>query len=361
MIMDPCAAVLVPGLLGGVEGYLEKFKVVETCSPPDITSFVSVSPGGASSSSLSGPQTYGYVLWCPYGNGNDDRVGNSGNVKTIVCWTSSNGGDRPINGTDGLFCGSDAGTPGFRGSDNGGYIIDPAANHTGETGAAVDSRLISACIRMTYTGAMSDSQGIFGYLENVPAELVIPSASGSPTGPSVDELLSLSSHTKRLGTDSEEVIFTSDNTINQRFQTSSEGLAAMGIPGISTTSLTDASSTESPKCFGFVWAGVAAPVALNFEFLKNIEWRAKRGTNVVMSDPIVTGPSKLPVIQAAVQKAAPGYTRKTLSTAVSMAGSLAQAALTGTGGSMASFLSKTAGNYAMKGVTSYLHGQLRLK
>jgi hypothetical protein len=193
-----------------------------------------------------------------------------------------------------------------------------------------DTRMIAACLQVVYTGQLQNSSGQIGFIENFPLSAVLTGGGGGAQA-SVNDLFQYASHTTRLGIDKLEVVYSAEDRNAKIFTDEKTGALSAGVIGASSTELTQEAKTIAPKCFGFVWRGIdpGAGTNLSFEFVKSIEWRPNTGQGVEEFPVCHYGESRLPVVQAALDKSRPGWTRRVMDAVGSKAAKIAQIAFSG--------------------------------
>jgi hypothetical protein len=240
-------------------------------------------------------------------------------------WSSSDANLHPLNIAGNLY---GAGS-GFI-DDVSGSLSDPASFFV-DSSICADSRLISACMRMTYTGALQNSSGQMGFIENLPLHSILEGGVGGVPC-NVNELFQHAPHTCRLGIDTAEVIFAPDSRTAEIFTQESDGAMENTEPANPTT-ITQEADTLNPRVFGFVWRGLDMPIGedakLSFELIKNSEWRPEASSGL----PEVTikhmGPSKIQPALTGLDSKFPGWTRKVSMAAGSVASQISKAAFAG--------------------------------
>lgn len=278
MLSDPCNATLVPGFNGTDEGVLSRLK----------TSY-----------STGATNTNGYLLWCPV------YVGGSTNVNCVLFVTS--GASTPAVNTAAAPFGLSGGTS--------GVALNVGATEFVTSSTVSDFRLVSACIRATYTGALQDSQGILASIENLPVDTLLLGQATLDAAASVDNLFSLSSNVKRFGPDTHEIRYR--NTGSESFKLDSFGVMSLGEAGVSRTTLTPEAQRFAPTMFGFAWKGLDTS-KISFDFIQNIEWRPETRSGFVSVVPRQITPSgHAKTVMAWLDKNYPDWTTVAHKTATS--------------------------------------------
>jgi len=279
MLADPCNATLVPGFNGTDEGILSRLKTT------------------LSSSSTN---TNGYVLWCPVYVGGNTKLACVFHATTTPSTTTVNTVAAPL-GTGGTS----------------GLALDVGATSFVTSSTVSDFRLVSACIRATYTGALQDSAGLLACIENLPVDTFLLGQASLDAAASVDDLFALSAKVKRFGPDSHEIRYR--NTGAESFKLDSFGAMVIGAPGVARSTLSAESQRFAPTMFGFAWKGVPAS-QISFDFIQNIEWRPETRAGFVSVVPRqLNPPGYAHRVMAWLDKHHPGWTtaaRKTASSAV---------------------------------------------
>ena len=264
MVADPCGAELVPGIYGSTQGMLGRFKT-------------SIHPGTPAAGL---PQTCGFILWCPdfHLDGSSSPGGN------LFIWRSSGSDLRPLN--DAVFPFGSDGPDTVKTTQT---LKDPAAAFLA-TDTVADARVVSACAQLTYTGAMVNSAGEIGYLQNFPAQQLLAGGGGSQVM-SVDELFVYANVKKRIGVDTHELIYRLNDGSSDHFR--SEDDLLVEVPGGTPSTISDSAAALSPYCFGFVWRGSLTQFDATFDFVKAIEWRAEASSGLTQTPVRTHGPSQV--------------------------------------------------------------------
>jgi hypothetical protein len=295
MLADPCNATLVPGLHSSDEGILARLKTI-----------INVSSGNEN----------GYLMWCPAycGSRASDKI-------QFVVFTNSASNVGPLN---------TVAEPAFNGSnysDTQGASDTVGAETFVQSATVSDFRLVSSCINLKYTGAMSASKGVIGYLENVPADTVLVGNAGNPA--TIDQIFNLTSHTARLGVNDHEIKYRPNATISGTFKSDRDSVYTKGVNGVSQTAFTSESLRFSPTFYGFAWKGVISSDML-FDVYQNIEWRPEAASGYVATVPKqLNAPGYLDMVKKYLDDNYPGWTTKAMNGAAYGAGRLASIALSG--------------------------------
>jgi hypothetical protein len=236
MLRDPCHATLIPGFNGTDEGILSRLK----------TSFQTAS---------SNTGTNGYVLWCPtYVN----------TAETINCFIY-------VTADSSVKLANTVADPLGTGTTSGNTLAVGASTFVG-TATVSDFRLISACIRATYTGALQDSSGLLAHVQNLPVDTVLLGQASIDQCASVDDIFALSSEVERFGVETHETRYRPNGAALEVFKQDASAVYDLGVAGTSRTTMTNESKRFAPVFFGFAWKGIrASDIAL--DFVQNIEWR----------------------------------------------------------------------------------------
>lgn len=304
MVADPCGAALLPGIYGTSEGIMSKVK----------SSFFDGSQGAC-----------GYVLWNPdWHNGGTDSNAQFANLFT---WVHDDSSSRPLNtdlapyGTGTRF---DVNSPTAYGD------RDPAYNFVNEN-LVQDARTISACIDLTYFGAMYEAEGEITFINNLPATAIVDV--GEVSSASVDELFQWSGNAQRLGVDTltnkwrptaEDVFY--DNEAN---------FVNLGTPGTSGSFLDPVAVTRGPHLFGFAFRGLSTDQTnkLRYNLSKIVEWRAKPSSGLAQTNVKATGVSTMGKVLKDLDATFPGWQHEAKTQvyngATNVAAYLAKLAMTG--------------------------------
>lgn len=255
MILDPCNAVLAPGLHTTSEGILSRHKTVY---------------------SPSGTETSGYILWSPYYASNSSA---SPQQASCIYFQTSTSGTGPVNSVA---------IPAYNGGVGAGLYLAAGAAPFVIGSTCADFRLLSACLKATYTGAMTSASGMIGFVENLAPEAIFNTGvAGFTVSP--DQLLQNCSKFQRFGISTEEIVFRPDPELSSQFKGDTISPIDLGAAGVRTTVQSAESFRVQPTFFGFVWKGQAANT-ITFEFIQNIEWRPATQSGIVASTPTVVAP-----------------------------------------------------------------------
>ncbi len=305
MVSDPCNAMLVPGIYGSNEGILGRFKLSYTL--PSIAT-----------------DTAGWVLWVPTSTNAGVDGGTSGGFGNVFVFRANSGGTNPSNttGVNGAF-----GAGLTTSVTSASSINDPC--YAFLSGAvAQDARMLSSCIRVNYLGKLSDITGQLAYVENLPVDDLIGKL------PSPNMLFDYSTKTQRLSLDTMDLSYRNSAPGRERF-TDTFGNHAITVGPTGSVSSTANDATRFPStCFGFAWRGLTAGTgsALNFEFVKNIEWRPETGQGMTAMTATETSPSGSELMGKTLSyldSYFPGWTSHTYNAVASGVTSMAKAVFSG--------------------------------
>jgi hypothetical protein len=300
MVADPCNAQLESGLFGDEEGMLARFKTSEsTDSKVDSTS--------------------GFVLWCPEFCCHESSVNGFGFVTSDANQGPNNDGANPA------FSGA-AWTGNVTPALNPGFALrDPVAQFMSND-LAQDSRCLSACLQMTYSGAMQDSRGQFCRISNFPLEAIL-SGNDSNTPVTVNQLFQYSSRVERLGIDTVDVVHRGQERNSATFRSEEDDCLDVGNGAPSSVPQTTA--LLGLKVYGFAWRNVNSQAELNFMLTKNIEWRASPSSGLTQTTVRSNGQSLLPIVTASLDRVKSDWTSGLGANLQSIASSVAKTAFTG--------------------------------
>lgn len=284
MLMSPCDAPLVNGMHGTMSGYLQRTKAIV-----DLTQTAAVT------------NTCGYIIWAPRyfspGVGIQSDVGSTArNQMNLFLWQSGDAGLRPLNSKE-VAAGYTDNPPtyGLPRTTTGAWsstkaIPDPASAFVGGA-VCEDARLLSSCIRVTYTGRQMDSAGLICPIRNLSMSdfLVRNDITGefSAKGLSVNDIFKLAPDQVRLGTEVHEIRSRdSDNELDE-WQTHIDpaaypgvwyGTGTIGVPSAMDPSV----SPREPNVYGFAWRDVEASqfTKMYVELFKNFEWRPQSSAGI---------------------------------------------------------------------------------
>jgi hypothetical protein len=151
MVQDPCGSHLMPGIYGDTDGLLARTKRSWT---------------------FRGTQTCGYFLCDPTYMGalGPDHLGGS-----VFAWKHSDSTIRPGNdGTISIYGRQALDTSDFL---TAIVLADPSHQLT-DSDLCEDARHVSSCLSLTYIGAQLVASGQVGFLENVPARVLLTGGDG---------------------------------------------------------------------------------------------------------------------------------------------------------------------------------------
>lgn len=241
MLLDPCGAVLRPGFHSTSEGILSRFKTNTT--------------------SLG--YTSGYMLWSPH----------------YVAKTSTNRENAFIWGTD-----APANSPAnsvavpFGTGTNTAQSLNVGASVFVSDDTCADFRLLSACMKLTYTGPVTSCAGLIAPIEGIPIDVLLSGDGGDPI--SVDHLFTLGGTVKRLPLSTLEIRHRPDAALTDSFKSDLDSIITKGTAASVASAITSEAKRFAPTVFGFAWKGV--PVnSLNLDFTQNIEWRPEGAVGLV--------------------------------------------------------------------------------
>lgn len=282
MISDPCNAELVPGLYGDSRGLLARLKsTVENTSD----------------------NTAGYCLWVPsFHNDPKEPISGANVAGNLYVYVTNAPGTSPV--------GIGGGSPWATGGTITGALADPCSGVL-STSVFMDARTLSACMKMRYFGALENSSGEVGFIDNLPLSVLFGRhVVGGPQTPAiaVDDLFVYSARTQRVGLDTLENVWYNANE-STKFHPYDTGIILAGT----FPDLTQAAMVENPTAFGFCWRGLDNGVTstkLTFEFVKNIEWRPDPylGISAPAQRTSASNPAK--TVVAALDASAPGWNHK---------------------------------------------------
>jgi len=275
MLADPCGSQLMPGFYGSSEGYLSKFHSI--VNPESLT----VSGANAA--------TCGCILWAP--DFTCQGLVTSGLANGVSTWNMlTHSAVNPAGGID------------LRGYVNDGQSTafssnsppDPAYPFVSGTVCDV-ARTVSACMRMSYLGAISTTQGAVAVVD-IPFSVLENKIRGD--GLSVNDLFVLSHKVQRMSLDSQEIRWT-PGAMSETFRNRGAGVT----PGTGddflvnvnagTYTLGSSAVVSNPRIIGFAWKGLsltsgAASDIIQFDCFKNIEWKPQGTSGLSVPRPVRT-------------------------------------------------------------------------
>jgi hypothetical protein len=248
MISDPCNATLLPGINGTEEGILSRLKSTHSLSSTDN----------------------GYVLWCPtyFGDENEGKG-------SIFFFRDQGTTTSPLN-TVADPLGS------FSTTSTVGNLSQAGAAQFCASATVADARVVSACIRMRYTGKVVDAAGEIAYIENLSTKALLEGNGGFPV--SVDSLFNLSTKVTRLGLDVCEVSYRPDPELADFFKTTNDNAITEGKAGVEETVMSSEALRFGPTWVGFAWRGVGLQT-LAIDAIQNVEWRPEVSVGFVAVPP----------------------------------------------------------------------------
>jgi len=300
MLTDPCGAVLKPGTYGSSSGYMARFH-------------------GVSSPMTQTNSTCGVVLWAP--NYFCKGWENAQAVTTYNAYTAA-----ATSTADTLLFNN---VPNGAVNGSGFGIEDPAYKFVNGATCA-SARCVSACLKLTYTGAVVNSAGSVSPIR-VPFAVLEGIVNGSVV-PTVEAFLQFASETHRLGLDTLEIKWrpSADDT----FRTASaSGASVVGDdplvrvvgPSPYIYDIGTKARAEQPYLIGYVWRGMTVPPSTNIQFdlYKNIEWAPEIGSGLASQPSIQMADSGVTQrALAMLDRAAPGWDTK-VATAIKSKGARA--------------------------------------
>jgi hypothetical protein len=164
-----------------------------------------------------------------------------------------------------------------------------------------DSRTLSACIKMKYTGQLYNASGEIAFIQDLPLASILYGAANNEAA-SVNQLFQQATQTGRFGSDTAEVISRPDET-SHVFRTDRSSPVEISTSETGSTAISAEGKSQGPNVFGFAWRGLAIPQGqaanLTFEFIKNIEWRPEPISGLTHATPRVI--NTIPKTQSAVK------------------------------------------------------------
>lgn len=248
MLLNPCTAPLAPGFHATSEGILSRFKTV-------------YSPGAATTS--------GYVLWCPhYVSKTATRF------ETAFIFGHNTSSTEPPNTTAEPY-----GTGG-----NTALAINVGSSDFVSSAVCSDFRLLSACIKLNYTGSISTCAGLVTRVSGLSVDTLLHgSATDAPI--SVDDIFALTDGAERLSLDTMELRHRPDTDLADSFKSDDDALIYKGVAASEPSILTNESKRFHPTVFGFAWKGVPT-ASLSATFIQNIEWRPDGQSGISIPRPV---------------------------------------------------------------------------
>jgi hypothetical protein len=208
-----------------------------------------------------------------------------------------------------------------------------------------DARTLSACIRMSYTGTMSATQGMVAHID-VPLSFITDTLidGSSNSNLTVDYLFATSQKVMRTSLEaidqkwipSEDGIFLSAASQSNVRDIDSDVMisSAKGATPPTTGVFVEGNyaRTHNPRIIGFAWRGFGdgsgQPPSIQFDCYKNIEWKPEYSSGITVPRSVRT--SVVPPVQAAVvalDSRGKSWTQEVVHEASSTASKIAKTAL----------------------------------
>jgi hypothetical protein len=315
MLTDPCDSPLIPGFYGSSEGYLSRYHSVANPA------------GNPTNSSI----TSGVFLWCPdftnQGTVTYSATGSS-TWNCLIATQDSPGLQVDLRGYIGKTQGTTSTSAG---------IPDPAYGFISGT-VADTARCLSACVKMTYLGTLSSTQGIVAHVD-LPFSVLEAKITGE--GLTIDDFFTLSDMVTRTSLDNMEQKWT-PGPLSESFR----GYGGGQTPGASADYLVNVNNgvysvgsnaiSSNPRIIGFAWKGFSSATdmasTLQFDLYKNIEWKPQAGGG--LSAPRIIRTAAVPpvhVVTSVLDRVNPEWKRKMADVMKSKAAKIAETALAGAG------------------------------
>lgn len=283
-VIDPCNGPLVNGIYGSSEGLMARLK-------------------SSYSDASTGTDTAGMILWVPsYHCGTIESF-------NLVRFSFNDSSTQIVNSA------SDALGKGGVGTPNGKALPDPASKLI-MSDLVNDARTTAACLRLTYTGKVTESSGQIAWIDNYSTTDFLNQK------PSVDNMFDRATKTARLGLDTYEVLFRPDDaTGTARFRASGANDPGFLKVPAAATEQSRSMDALAPKMIGFAYRGCESGVIddLIYSLVKTVEWRPETAsglTGVPPQDFILPTTSN---IVASIDKSSPGWSKRIASGASSAA------------------------------------------
>jgi len=276
-VVDPCNGPLVNGIYGSAEGLMARLK----------SSYSDVS---------NGTDTAGMLLWVPSYH--------CGVIATfnLIRYSFADSASKPINTAANAMGNGASGVPGPQGQ----RLSDPA-NQLMNSDLVNDARTTAACIRLTYTGKVTESSGQIAWIDNYSTTDFLNQL------PSVDNMFDRATKTARLGLDTYEVLFRPDEaTGTARFRAGGANDPGFVLVPGGPTEQSRTMDALAPKIIGFAYRGCEAGIIdrLIYSLVKTVEWRPETGsglTGVPPQDFLLPTTSN---IVASIDRSSPGWSKR---------------------------------------------------
>jgi hypothetical protein len=296
LIADPCNSDLGDGIYPMNEGIVQGFQTrLEIPADNDYTC--------------------GFVLWDPA------YVSDIQNHFNCILFTTPSATTPIINSTANP-CGTGSDT-----TDVEGMSLQVGGGPwAGDSAICAGTRTHAACLQLFYYGRMDETAGEIGFVENMPAELLLGSGSGDNL--TVQELMQYCTKTQRVSLDGSEVTWRPRDGC-QYFRDQQEGPYVLGVPTSTYTAISERADLFGPRLCGFVLRDVGDISNFSFVFRQIIEWRPRAATGLLGVVPRTVNPEG--IMERALDyldKNYPGWST-TLYKASSVVANIAKAAYSG--------------------------------
>lgn len=276
-VVDPCNGPLVNGIYGSAEGLMARLK----------SSYSDVS---------NGTDTAGMLLWVPSYHCGVNQAFN------LIRYSFAESATKPVNTANSAMGKGVTGIPGPQGQ----RLADPATQLV-NSDLVNDARTTAACIRLTYTGKVTESSGQIAWIDNYSTTDFLNQL------PSVDNMFDRATKTARLGLDTYEVLFRPDEaTGTARFRAGAANDPGFLLVSGGPTEQSRTMDALAPKIIGFAYRGCEAGIIdrLIYSLVKTVEWRPETGsglTGVPPQDFLLPTTSN---IVASIDKSSPGWSKR---------------------------------------------------
>lgn len=296
MLLDPCGSTLRPGLHSTSEGILSRFKTSITINPTAVEG------------------ENGFIIWSPH------YVSEVATAhECCIQWEDAVAAQLPLN---------TVGTPYGTGGANTTNAINVGASSFVSSATCADFRLVSSCMKISYTGPVNSCAGLITPITNIPADAVLHGNGGNPM--SIDDFFAMSSQVKRVSLDTMELRHRPDAALSDAFKGSHDALWTKGVPATNVTVMSSEAKRFDPTVYGFAWKGVPAGT-LEVSFIQNIEWRPDAGLGIVATIPKqLHAPGYAETIMRHLDKMFPNWQTEGANLAKSQANNLISSVFSGT-------------------------------
>lgn len=185
------------------------------------------------------------------------------------------------------------------GGTSGTFANDPAYNFVTGT-VCRDARTLASCIRLLYTGKLTDTQGTICSIREFSAAQFFNGSGTLNVPPSVEQMFQFSPTEERLNPQGMELKYRphDDTSVPRTSGVSTNALSdrcfTIGTSGTAATSIPSGDTTLGDRrAIAIAWRGIntAATGDMRFRLFKVVEWRPRMASGLVESKPVTSGDS----------------------------------------------------------------------